>query len=186
MDLDVHLPEIARGDASAFAAWLAHAEAPVRRSLASFAGTVDVEAVLQEALLRTWQVAPKVRPDGRPNALLRLALRIARNAAIDEVRRARVVPMDAADLQRQLDAEGVEVAPPDPLLREALETCRGKLPAQPGKAMNARLAASAGRTDRELAASVDMQLNTFLKNVGRARRFLVECLARAGVILEIT
>ena len=65
------------GDKDAFAAWLAGAERPVRISLRSFAVKVDTEAVLQEALLRVWQVAPRVRPDGRSNALLRFALRSA-------------------------------------------------------------------------------------------------------------
>jgi hypothetical protein len=43
-----------------------------RGSLRSFAERVDVEAVVQAALVRVWQVAPRVRPDGRPEPLLRL------------------------------------------------------------------------------------------------------------------
>ena len=95
IDLDAHLPSIASGDAPAFGRWLAGAEEPVRRSLRSFAAVVDAEAVLLETLLRVWQVAPRVERDGQPNALLRVALRIARNAAIDEVRRARVAPQSS-------------------------------------------------------------------------------------------
>src|SRR5690606_14601871 len=72
IDLDVHLAAIVAGDTRAFGRWLAGAEAPVRDSLRSFARVVDVEAVLQEALLRVWQVAPRFEPDGRPNGLLRL------------------------------------------------------------------------------------------------------------------
>ena len=54
-DLDIHLTAIAAGDATAFAAWLAGAELPLRRRLRPFASSVDTEAVLQEALLRVWQ-----------------------------------------------------------------------------------------------------------------------------------
>ncbi|HVV86948.1 MAG TPA: sigma factor, partial [Kofleriaceae bacterium] len=90
IDLDAHLPAIVAGETAAFGRWLAGAEPGVRDSLRSFARVIDVEAVLQEALLRVWQVAPRVNLDGRPNALLRLAHRIAKNLAIDELRRARV------------------------------------------------------------------------------------------------
>src|SRR6185437_5928786 len=75
-DLDVHFPAIAAGDAGAFGRWLAGAEPCLRQSLRPFAARVDTEAVVQEALLRTWQVVPRHAPDGRPNSLLRLALRI--------------------------------------------------------------------------------------------------------------
>lgn len=187
MDLDVHLPSIAAGDDRAFAVWLAGAEEPVRRTLRSFAAVVDTEAVLQEALLRVWQVAPRVERDGRPNALLRLAVRIARNVAIDEVRRARVAPMEAEALERALHAaaEGpTEATLPDPLLRAAIQKCRDRLPGPPRQAFDARLGAGGGRSDRDLADDVHMQLNTFLKNVGRARALLVECLGRAGIAVE--
>ena len=186
MDLDVHLPSIAAGDDRAFAALLAGAEEPVRRSLRSFAALVDTEAVLQEALLRVWQVAPRVERDGRPNALLRLALRIARNAAVDEVRRARVAPTEPEALERALhavDAGDVEGALPDPLLRRAIERCREGLPPAPRRAFEAR--ATGGRADRDLAEAEGMQLNTFLKNVGRARTLLIECLGKAGVVVEV-
>jgi len=53
-DLDRHLPAIVAGDAQAFAAWLAGAEPRIRASLRGFAAQVDVEAVLQETLLRVW------------------------------------------------------------------------------------------------------------------------------------
>lgn len=176
-DLDEHLTAIAAGDADAFAGWLADAEAPVRRSLRTFAATIDTEAVLQEALLRVWQVAPRVRPDGRPNALLRFAQRVARNAAIDEVRRHREV----LDETGEPDPTPVEPVLPDPLLREHIERCRAKLPRQPSAALTARIDARGGATDRRLAEQVGMTLNTFLKNVGRARALLQACLQAAGV-----
>ena len=66
-DLDRHLPGILAGDSSAFATWMAGAEPRLRASLRSFAVQVDTEAVLQETLLRVWQVAPRFVPDGRPD-----------------------------------------------------------------------------------------------------------------------
>lgn len=181
MDLDRYLPAIAGGDADAFAAWLAGAEGAVRASLRAFAAAVDVEAVLQESLLRAWQAAPRVQTDGRPNAFLRFTVRIARNLAIDETRRARLELIAPAELER------VEVDPilPDPLLRAQVERCRDQLPPAPARALTARLEGRGGASDRDLAASVQMELNTFLKNVGRARAWLVECLNRAGVAVEV-
>lgn len=179
MDLDVHLPAIGAGDAEAFAAWLAGAERPVRSSLRSFAHVVDTEAVVQETLLRIWQVAPKVESDGRENSLLRLALRIARNLAIDLARRQRSEPLDLVALEH-LEAEPVGL--PDPMLREALVICRDELRPAPRRAFDARLR---GGDDRALAARLGMSLNTFLKNVGRARKALLECLRRRGVALEL-
>src|SRR5262245_66019536 len=90
-DLDPYLPGIALGDEDSFAAWIAGAEGPLRRSLRRFAAAVDTESVVQETLLRIWQVARRCEPDGRPNSLLRLAFRIARNLAVDETRRRRGV-----------------------------------------------------------------------------------------------
>jgi len=143
-DLDVHLAAVIAGDTRAFGAWLASAEPTVRLSLRSFAGAVDVEAVLQEALLRVWQVAPRFQRDGEPNGLLRLAIRIARNLAVSEVRRTRSTPVDAADLE---DANAVEPTAADPLLRAAIVTCRDALPAKPPQALDARPGSSGGRDD---------------------------------------
>ena len=93
MDLDQHLPAILLRDSRAFARWMAGAEGTMRDSLRSFATVVDVESVLQEALLRVWTVAPRFVADGRPNGLLRLGIRIARNLAVSEVRRTKAKPV---------------------------------------------------------------------------------------------
>lgn len=174
MNTDAFLARIVAGDTSAFAAWLARVEAPVRASLASFARVVDVEAVVQEALLRVWQVAPRFVPDGGPNGLLRLAVRIARNLAVSEVRRTRAAHLvgdDAAEI-------AVEPATPDPLLRTAIADCRDQLPAKPRQALDARLA---GGSDDELAGTLGMKLNTFLQNFTRARQLLADCLGKKGI-----
>jgi DNA-directed RNA polymerase specialized sigma24 family protein len=185
-DLDVHLPAIAAGDEEAFAAWLAGGERRVRLSLRSFAAHVDTEALLQETLLRVWQVAPRVKPDGRPDALLRLAIRTGRNLAVSEVRRARLLPVEIDELERT--AATLEGAPPpdragDPFLRQAIVECHGRLPAKPARALGARLESAGSERDVVLAERVGMRPNTFLQNITRARRLIAECLRRRGIDL---
>jgi len=183
VDLDVLLPAIAAGDPHAFGRWIAGAERPMRESLRSFATRVDTEAVVQEALLRTWQVAPRVEVDGRPNALLRMSLRIARNLALDEVRRARTVAMtDELD-----DSARFAVADPgpDPILRRVIDECRRALPAKPAQALSARIESAGGEPDVTLAERLGMKLNTFLQNFTRARKLLLDCLRSRGVDPEV-
>jgi RNA polymerase sigma-70 factor (ECF subfamily) len=180
---------IAAGDASAFARWLAGAEPRLRESLRSLAARIDVEAVLQETLLRVWQVAPRFVSDGGPDALLRLAVRIARNLAIDTVRRNRLEPLDTEALER-LAASVSLVAPPpdarsDPLLRRAIDECRRKLPDKPAQALQARLESGGSEPDERLAERLRMRRNTFLQNIVRARRFLADCLRRHGIDLAV-
>ncbi len=179
-DLDHLLPAIAVGDAEAFGQWMAAAEPSLRRSLRGFATQVDTEAVLQEGLLRVWQVAPRVRTDGRGNSLLRLAHVVVRNAALDEARR-------LGTQREQPDEEpvvGMEVAPPDPFLRELIQACFDALPPTPKKLLTMRLEALGGVHDKELARRAKKTLNTFLQSITRAKRLLGECLERKGVSLE--
>lgn len=177
-DLDVYLASIVDGDTRMFGTWLSGAEPTVRASLRSFAAAVDVEAVLQESLLRIWQVAARFEPDGRPNGLLRLAIRIARNLAVSEVRRTRATPVDSEILEQTLTADAHD---PDPLLRRAIAECRDALPARPRQAFDARLESGGGRDDTELAEALNMRLNTFLQNFTRARQMLADCLRKKGV-----
>src|SRR5262252_3278068 len=125
-----------------FARWLSLAEGRLRGSLRPFAARVDVEAVLQESLVRVWQVTPRFVPDGRPDALLRFAIRIARNLAISELRRNRIDLVDPEFLERALaDAEKLSTGPngSDPILRRAIEECRRSLPRKPAEAIEARI-----------------------------------------------
>jgi RNA polymerase sigma-70 factor (ECF subfamily) len=184
MDLDLHLAAIMAGDKVSFARWLAGAERPVRESLRSFAKVLDVEAVLQEALLRVWQVAPRFEPDGKPNGLLRLSVRIARNLAVSELRRIRATPTETADIETQLAHLEPPAGPPDPILRQAIEACRDKLPAKPRQALDARLDSAGGRDDEDLATALGMKLNTFLQNFTRARQLLAECLKKNGIVID--
>lgn len=176
-DLDVHLAAIAAGDPQAFGRWVAGSELRLRRSLASFAVHVDVEAVLQETLLRVWQVAPRLVPDGKPEMLLRFAIRVGRNTAISELRR---LGKRGTDPLPDVAAPAVVA---DPMLREVIVGCREKLPAKPAQALTERLSAPAF-SDDTLAERVGMAKNTFLQNITRARKLLAECLRRAGIVLE--
>jgi RNA polymerase sigma factor (sigma-70 family) len=182
MDLDSHLDAIVAGDPVAFGRWVAGAEPRVRASLTTFAAAVDTEAVTQETLLRIWNVAPRFRPDGRPDGLVRLAVRIARNLAIDEVRRARRV--DAVEAERLENAPEPEAPPPpDPLLRRLIQRCIEALPPSPAAAIRQRIAARGNRADAALAEDAGMSLNTFLQNVRRARLGLERCLEAGGARL---
>lgn len=182
-DLDIHIDAIVAGDARAFGQWVAGAEPRLRGGLRSFAAHLDTEAVLQEALLRAWQVAPRFEPDGRPDGLLRLTARIARNLALMELRRARVTPTEAEVLARLADAQAPAPAPPDPLLRRLIQVCLEALPAKPAAALRQRLASVGSRHDQELADLAGMKLNTFLQNIRRARLALEACLDGKGVSL---
>lgn len=178
LDLDVHLQAIVDGDRRAFGLWLTAAEPNVRASLRSFAAVIDVEAVLQEALLRVWQVAPRFERDGQPNGLLRLGVRIARNLAISEVRRTKAT-QPSAEIE-----VAVEVSTPDPMLRTAIAECRDKLPPKPRQVLDSRLASGGIHEDEELAEQIGMRLNTFLQNFTRARQLLAECLRKRGIAIE--
>lgn len=169
------------GDMEAFARWMGIVELPLRRSLRRFARAVDVEVTVQETLVRMWLVA---RDPGRQltgaGASLKFAFRVARNVAMEEIRRSRqdrfVDLVNLDDLPEGI----VTPDPPDPALRRAIEDCIGRLPGQPRAALAAR---TSGRPDRELAAGLHMKLNTFLQNIVRARRLLADCLEKRGVRL---
>jgi RNA polymerase sigma-70 factor (ECF subfamily) len=130
-----------------------------------------------------WQVAPRFEPAGRPNGLLRLAIRIARNLAISEVRRTRATPVESDDLEAALAAAEEPRGEPDPLLRRAIVECREQLPPKPRQALDARLDSAGGQDDTELAQSLHMRLNTFLQNFTRARQLLADCLRKKGIAL---
>ena len=183
-DLDRAFAAVREGDARAFAVWLGHAEMPLRASLRPFARALDVEAVLQEGLLRMWMLAPNLPLSGR-NASLRYALRLLRNLALDETRRLRrLEPLDMAALERMPEASVPPDQTPDPGLRAAILRCLEQLKGKPSAALGARIEDAGRSSDRELAAALRMTVNTFLQNVVRARRAMAQCLERAGLSLS--
>ena len=171
------------GNMEAFEQWMGMVEMPLRRSLRRFARAVDVEVVVQETLLRMWLVAcDPGRPLTGPDASLKFAFSVAKNVALEEMRRNgqnRVVDLEALD---NLPEGSFRPELPDPALRRAIEDCVGRLPGKPRSALTAR-AGARGESDRELAEQLRMKLNTFLQNVVRARRLLAGCLEKRGVRL---
>lgn len=183
-DRDALLPAIAAGDVQAFAVWLRHAEPRVRLSLTRFARAVDTEAIVQETLLRIWQAAPRAQLDTRGDTLARLAVQIAHNLAVDHVRRDRRLALaDRAELLALTVNETDDTPPPDPLLRTVIQGCIERLPKQPAAALQARIDDAGRHPDEALALRLDMKLNTFLKNFGRARALLLECLKTKRISL---
>ena len=176
IDLDQYLPAIGAGDPDAFARWVAGAELPLRQALRQFAAACDTEAVVQETLLRVWQLAPRVTPDGRGNSLLRFAHRVAKNLCLDEARRLRhqLPTVDEVELSPE---------PPDPILRRAIAECREKLPRKPAQALQARIAAEGGEPDVALARQLNMSVDAFLQNFTRARKLLADCLRKKQVAI---
>lgn len=171
------------GDTRAFGEWMGRVERPIRASLSRFARAVDVEAVVQETLLRMWTLArdPERELTG-DNASLRFALAVARNLASAEARRFgredRVDPHELPEIP-------VEPAPvPSPSLRAAIDDCWRRLTGRAFDALRVRVSAGPAMADRELAAMVGMTLNTFLQNVVRARRQMSDCLRGHGVDLR--
>jgi DNA-directed RNA polymerase specialized sigma24 family protein len=179
IDLDTFLPSIAAGDVHSFGKFCAGSELALRESLRSFATRVDIEAIVQETFLRIWQLAPSFTPDGRPNALFRMAVRIARNLAISETRR--IGKREERD-ESVLEVS-VEVTEVDPFLRQHVFDCYEKLPEKPAAALRARLDGEGVDADAMLASRLSMKLNTFLQNVTRAKKLLADCLEKQGVAL---
>lgn len=171
-----------RGDSDGFAAWVRCVEPALRKSLRGFARHVDVEAMVQEGLLRMWVLAPTLALEG-DDASLRYALRLVRNLALREAERMdRFVPLPPAE---EASAAVVDPDPPsDPGLRRTILDCLGRLPAGPRAALRGRLSSAGRLADRELALGLRMTLNTFLQNVVRARIHLADCLRSRGVAVE--
>jgi len=180
-EIDQAFEQTRRGSRAGYRDWVRLVEMPLRKSLRSFARQVDVEALLQEGLLRMWVLAPRLSLAGS-NASLRYAHVVLRRLALAEAGKA------GATTELDPDKHGEEltvepVPPADPGLRRAILACLKKLPAKPGQALGARLASDGSEPDRDVASQLGMRLNTFYKNIGRARELLARCLESRGVHL---
>lgn len=171
------------GDRNAFAAWMSKVEIPLRRSFSRWARAVDVEVVIQETFLRMWLLAcDPQRPLEGSHASLKYAFGVARNVALEEIRRYRQDRFVDLSALESLPEGRCEADPPDPALARAIAECMDRLPAKPRSAMWARVR-GACLPDRELAKGLKMKVNTFLQNIVRARRLLRRCLEQRGVRL---
>lgn len=182
-EADVAFERARWGDVGAFASWMALVERPVRGSLRRFARAIDVESVLQETLLRVWVARqnPKREFMGE-NASLRFTLRVARNVALEEVRRARLDHLVALDELDPSSEPSIDPTPPsDPGLLRAIKDCVSRLRGKPRDALLARLSRGHESHDRDLAAALGMAVNTFLQNIVRARKAVAVCLEGKGL-----
>jgi DNA-directed RNA polymerase specialized sigma24 family protein len=182
--LEAEFRQAGLGDPDAFARWMAMVERPLRRSLARFARAIDVEVVVQEALMRMWLVVcdPTQRLEGL-NASLRFALGVARNVALEELRRTRLYQFLDDKALNQLPEFSFNPELPDPALGDAIRECLDRLPGKPKTAITARIQ-EGHLPDRDMARGARMKLNTFLQNIVRARRLIANCLEKRGVRLE--
>lgn len=137
------------------------------------------EDVLQDAYLRVWQGAAGYAPEaGRPMAWLAA---IARNRAIDLVRRKGEVPMPVSEdddedwLTRIADPRDSEAAFLD---RDALLACLGRL--EPAQRDCVVLAYCEGLSREELALRYDRPVNTVKTWLHRGLASLRGCLDAAA------
>jgi DNA-directed RNA polymerase specialized sigma24 family protein len=181
--IDTAFAKARAGDRDAFADWMGGVELPIRVSLRRFVQAVDLEAVMQETLLRMWILSQdRGRTLEGEDASLRFAIGVARNLARAEARRMgreRLLPPENLP-EPAVDPEPVS----DPGLRRAIMECVEKLAAKPLQALRARMRFCAFMPDRDIAARAGMKLNTFLQNIVRARKQVANCLERKGISLQ--
>jgi len=162
---------------------MALVERPIRGSLRRFARAIDVESALQETFLRMWVARQdRAREFAGENASLRFTLRVARNVALEEVRRARLEHLVALDdLEAKSEPSIDPTTPSDPGLLRAIKDCVLRLQGKPRYALFARLMSGYEVPDRDLAATLGMAVNTFLQNIVRARKAVAVCLEGKGL-----
>ena len=167
-----------RGDAEAFANWMALVEHPVRGSLRRFARAIDAESALQETFLRMWRASQdRGRAFVGENASLRFTLRVARIVALEEVRRGKLDhPVSLDDLDPSSEPSIDPMPPFDEGLLKAIKDCVSRLRGKPRDALLTRLVRGHEQSDRDNAATLGMAVNTFLQNVVRARKSVAACL----------
>jgi DNA-directed RNA polymerase specialized sigma24 family protein len=182
-EIDEHWAKVCSGDRRALGNWMGRVERPIRRALQPFARAIDAETVVQETLLRMWQFAQERETElTGDDASLRYAIRMSRNLARNMARKwGRMTFLPPEDLPEP----GVEPEPPpDPFLRRAIRECFDRLAKKPLLVLQARLAGGHHSADEALAAGIGMKMNTFIKNIVRARQQLAQCLRAKGVDLE--
>jgi RNA polymerase sigma-70 factor (ECF subfamily) len=138
-----------------------------------------VEAVVQDAFLTAMERWPK---DGLPDDPFAWLLRVARNHAIDQLRRSRRnVELDPDQLEEWPREDDVRFAAeiPDDELRMMFVACHPALPETSQVALTLRTLC--GLTDTEIAAALLSETETITKRLVRARRQIRE----GGISFEL-
>lgn len=175
-DLEALIRRVAAGDRAAFERLYAAASAKLFGIVLRISrDRASAEDVLQETFVRIWRNAPRYEAaSGRPITWM---ASIARNAAIDAVRRrraldARISPDGDDDaLAAVPDETALAVDPGD---REALRTCLGRLEAEQRDCV--LLAYRDGLSREELAERFDRPVGTIKTWLHRALARLKDCL----------
>lgn len=183
-ELDALWEQACTRNPRAFGQWAGRVERPVRLYLRPWAARVDVECIVQEALLRMWLRAndDEAEPLEGENASLRFCCRVAWNLARNESRkRARETVTDPQEMPE------VSVGPEEPSspgLRRAIADCVQALGEKLRSALLARLEDRGASGDVAIAESLRLKKNTFLQNIVRARKQVAACLEGKGVAFE--
>lgn len=144
------------------------------------------EEVVQDVFLRIWRHAVNYQPD--QSSLATWILGIARNLAVDELRRRRVRPMSYAPAPDD-DREVTEPADPDPLgdpqvvaeladVRGAIQLALGTLPGVQRAAIE--LAYFGGLSQSEIAQVTGLPLGTIKSRIRFGMQALQTALAARG------
>ncbi|WP_166434027.1 sigma-70 family RNA polymerase sigma factor [Roseovarius spongiae] len=174
--IEEHIARTATGDREAFGRLYSLTSAKLFGvALRVLNDRAEAEEVLQEVFVKVWRNADRYRANGlSPMTWL---ITIARNAAIDRLRRRREgqAELDAAEVVPD-PAPGPEAHAVAGSERERLAGCFGEL--ERDKAEAVRRAYLGGETYAELAAAMDVPLNTMRTWLRRSLLKLRECLDR--------
>ena len=172
------LAQVAMGDRGSFDMLYARSSAKLFGiALRVLKDRGEAEDVLQEVYLRIWDKAGQYRVNGlSPMTWL---ITVARNAAIDRLRRRKVRATEAVEgLEDRLrdPAPGPEAAAVAGAEMRRLSACFDEL--DPDRATAVRRAYLDGDTYAELATHFDVPLNTMRTWLRRSLLKLKECLAK--------
>jgi RNA polymerase sigma-70 factor (ECF subfamily) len=164
---------------AAFKDWFKRCEFPLRRSLRHFAAVVDVEAVVQETVIQIWEHdASRISRTSRPEFLLRWAIVVARNKALNIAKR--TGRQDSLEAHVDLTTPAAH-APGDPFLSARIRRCLEELPPTLRRVLEARVKDDGQHSDRELAGLLDTTFAAFRQNLARGRHGVEDCLKKHGI-----
>ena len=174
-DDDALFARAGRGDAAAFTRLVARHRARLMALAARMTGArAAAEDVVQEAFTRAWRAAPRFRPSGSGHGASGWLSRVTVNLALDQGRRPRAAPLDAAPEPRD-----PAVAADDAMVEaERAARLRAAVAALPERQRAAiALAYDAGLSNAEGAAAMGATVGAYELLLVRARRTLRTAMA---------